>query len=392
MIKSIEDLDLEGRVTFIRVDFNVPIADGRVGDDSRIRAALPTLKLARERGARLVLASHLGRPKGERKPEFSLEPVAAALARHLDCEVTFADDCVGDGVKKHIKDSRPGDVILLENTRFHAGETKNDEELSRAMAEGVEVYVNDAFGTAHRAHASTVGMVRFVREKGAGLLLKKELEHLGQLLGAPKKPFVAIVGGAKVSDKIAVLQSLADKCDTIMIGGAMAYTLLKAQGVPVGTSRVEEDKLDMAEQFLKSAKARKVQVLLPDDHVVAAAFEESATAEVVTEIADDRMGLDIGPKTRARYREAILGAKTLFWNGPMGVFEWESFAKGTFDVADAVAESEALSVVGGGDSVSALNKSGNADRVTHVSTGGGASLEFVEGKRLPGVVALEEAS
>ena len=390
MIHSIEDLDLDGRVTFIRVDFNVPITpDGKVGDDNRIRAALPTIRLAREKGARVVLASHLGRPKGQRNPKESLEPAAAALARLLDTEVVFADDCVGEGVRKNIRDTRPGDIVLLENTRFHPGETANDEEFSRALADGVEVYVNDAFGSAHRAHASTVGMVRFVRAKGAGLLMKKELEHLGQLLGSPKRPFVAILGGAKVSDKIGVLQSLVDECDAILIGGAMAYTLLKAKGVDVGSSRVEDDSLKVAEQFLKSAEARKVNVLLPQDHVVATAFQQDAEPSVVSEIAEAQMGLDIGPKTRAAYRDAILGAKTVFWNGPMGVFEWDHYAQGTFDVAEAVADSEALAVVGGGDSVSAVNKSGMADRVTHVSTGGGASLEFVEGKTLPGVAALE---
>lgn len=390
MIKSIEQLDLDGRVTFIRVDFNVPLTpDGKVGDDNRIRAALPTIRLAREKGARVVLASHLGRPKGKRNPKESLEPAAAALARLLDTDVVFADDCVGEGVRKNIRDTKPGDVVLLENTRFHPGETDNDEELSRALADGVDVYVNDAFGSAHRAHASTVGMVRFVREKGAGLLMKKELEHLGQLLGAPKRPFVAILGGAKVSDKIGVLQSLVDKCDAILVGGAMAYTLLKAKGVEVGSSRVEDESLKVAEQFLKSAEARKVRVLLPQDHIVATAFSEDAEPSEVSALSEVQMGLDIGPKTRASYREAILGAKTIFWNGPMGVFEWKSFAQGTFDVAKAVAESGALSVVGGGDSVSALNKSGVADEVTHVSTGGGASLEFVEGKTLPGVAALE---
>jgi len=390
MIHSIEDLDLDGRVTFIRVDFNVPLtSEGKVGDDSRIRAALPTLNLAREKGARLVLASHLGRPKGKRDPKASLEPAAATLAKLLDTDVVFADDCVGDGVRKHIRDSRAGDVILLENTRFHPGETDNDEELSRSLAEGVDVYVNDAFGSAHRAHASTVGMVRFVNQRGAGLLMKKELEHLGALLGAPKQPFVAVLGGAKVSDKIGVLQSLVDKCEAILIGGAMAYTLLQAKGVGVGASRVEADSLKVAEQFLKSAEARRVKVLLPEDHVVATAFEETAEPSTVTEIGEAQMGLDIGPATRARYREALLGAKTIFWNGPMGVFEWSNYAQGTFDVAAAVADSQALSVIGGGDSVSALNKSGNAERVTHVSTGGGASLEFVEGKTLPGVAALE---
>lgn len=390
MIKSIEDLDLDGRVTFIRVDFNVPLTPQKtVADASRIKAALPTIQLARERGARVVLASHLGRPKGKRNPDFSLEPAGAKLADLLGTEVGFADDCVGDAVRKNVKDLRPGEVLLLENTRFYPGETDNDEDFSRALAEGMDVYINDAFGSAHRAHASTEGMVRFVREKGAGLLMKKELEHLGLLLGAPESPFVAILGGAKVSDKIGVLQALVDKCDFILVGGAMAYTLLKAQEVDVGSSRVEEDSLGVADQFLKSAAARRVQVLLPTDHVVATEFSEDATPSVVTAIGPDQMGLDIGPETRKRYCQVILDAKTIFWNGPMGVFEWPAFAEGTFEVAKAVADSAASSVVGGGDSVSALNKSGNADRVTHVSTGGGASLEFVEGKVLPGVKALE---
>ncbi len=390
MIKSIEDLDLDGRVTFIRVDFNVPLTPQKtVADASRIKAALPTIQLARERGARVVLASHLGRPKGKLNPDYSLEPAGAKLAELLGTEVGFADDCVGDAVRKNVKDLRPGEVLLLENTRFYPGETDNDEDFSRALAEGMDVYINDAFGSAHRAHASTEGMVRFVREKGAGLLMKKELEHLGLLLGAPESPFVAILGGAKVSDKIGVLQALVDKCDFILVGGAMAYTLLKAQEVDVGSSRVEEDSLGVADQFLKSAAARRVQVLLPTDHVVATEFSEDATPSVVTAIGPDQMGLDIGPETRKRYCQVILDAKTIFWNGPMGVFEWPAFAEGTFEVAKAVADSAASSVVGGGDSVSALNKSGNADRVTHVSTGGGASLEFVEGKVLPGVKALE---
>ncbi len=389
MIRGIDELDLRGKVTFIRVDFNVPIEDGKIGDDTRIRAALPTIQFAREAGARVVLASHLGRPKG-RDPDESLLPVGEHLSELLGVDVMFADDCVGDGVRKNIRDLREGDVLLLENLRFHAEEEKNDEDFARFLADGVEVYINDAFGAAHRAHASTAGMARFVREKAAGFLLKKELDALGGLLKDVKRPFVAVVGGAKVSDKLAVLDNLVKNADAVLIGGAMAYTFLKAKGVPVGKSRVETDKLGMAETILKAAAGRKVSFLLPDDHVVATSFDESAHPETVTEIKADQMGLDIGPRTRARYREKLLEAKTIFWNGPMGVFEWASFAAGTQAVAQAVSDSKGVSVVGGGDSVAAINKMNLAARVTHISTGGGASLEFVEGKRLPGVAALEE--
>lgn len=389
MIRGIDELDLRGKVTFIRVDFNVPIEDGKIGDDTRIRAALPTIQFAREAGARVVLASHLGRPKG-RDPDESLLPVGEHLSELLGVDVMFADDCVGDGVRKNIRDLREGDVLLLENLRFHAEEEKNDEDFARFLADGVEVYINDAFGAAHRAHASTAGMARFVREKAAGFLLKKELDALGGLLKDVKRPFVAVVGGAKVSDKLAVLDNLVKNADAVLIGGAMAYTFLKAKGVPVGKSRVETDKLGMAETILKAAAGRKVSFLLPDDHVVATSFDESAHPETVTEIKADQMGLDIGPRTRARYREKLLEAKTIFWNGPMGVFEWASFAAGTQAVAQAVSDSRGVSVVGGGDSVAAINKMNLAARVTHISTGGGASLEFVEGKRLPGVAALEE--
>lgn len=390
MIKSIKDLELRGKVTFIRVDFNVPLTEDReVADDTRIKAALPTIHHAIAEGARVVLASHLGRPKGKPQPEFSLEPVAKYLAEVLGKDVVFADDCVGDGVKKNIKDLREGEVLLLENVRFQPGETKNDEALARAMADGVDVYVNDAFGTAHRAHASTAGIAKFVRDKGAGFLMQAELEQLGRILGKPESPFVAIVGGAKVSDKLGVLLSLVERCSALLIGGAMAYTLLKAQGVPVGASRVEDEALESADRLIKSAKARGVKLYLPEDHVVAEAFDKDAPAQTVSKLEDGWMGLDIGSTTQRRYAEVIRGAKTIFWNGPMGVFEWPAFAKGTTAVAEAVAESRAVSIVGGGDSVAALNKTGLASQITHVSTGGGASLELIEGKALPGVVALE---
>ena len=389
MIRSIDQLELERRVLFMRVDFNVPLRDGVVQDDTRIAGALPSIRHACAAGAKVVLASHLGRPKGKRSEDETLEPVAAKLAEHLGQDVVFADDCVGDGVRKNIRDLEPGRVLLLENTRFHPGEEKNDEEFSRALAQDVEVYVNDAFGSAHRAHASTVGMVRFVKDKGAGFLMRRELEYLGQLLDNPPRPFVAVVGGAKVSDKIAVLQSLVQRCDSILIGGAMAYTILASKGVAVGRSRVERDSLGMAEQFLKMATARRVQVLLPQDHVVASEFSEDAAPSEVEHIQDGMMGLDIGPKTRARFAQAINDAKTTFWNGPMGVFEWPNFAHGTVAVAQALADAGATSVVGGGDSVSALAKTGLTEKVSHVSTGGGASLELMEGKVLPGVEALE---
>jgi phosphoglycerate kinase len=389
MAVRIDSLDLKGRVTFIRVDFNVPLTpEGGVSDDTRIRASLPTIQHAIGAGARVVLASHLGRPKG-RDPDQSLEPVGQALAALLGRDVVFADDCVGDGVKKNIRDLREGDVLLLENLRFHAGEEKNDEHFARALADGVDVYVNDAFGTAHRAHASTAGMVRFVRDKAAGFLMMKELEHLGAILESPKPPFVAIVGGAKVSDKIGVLTSLVERANALLIGGAMAYTLLAAKGKKTGKSRVEADALGLAEKIMKAAAARKVQLLLPEDHVVAPAFDEHAQPSTVSEIPDDQMGLDIGPKTVEHYRRVIREAKTIFWNGPMGVFEWDRFAAGTMAIADAVATSGAVSVVGGGDSVAALEKAGLAGEITHVSTGGGASMELIEGKALPGVKALD---
>lgn len=388
-------LDLDGKRVFCRVDFNVPLThDGRVADDERIRAALPTLELLIERGARVLVASHLGRPKGKPKKELSLEPVAEQLQGLLAREVIFTDDCVGDGVKKLVNEQPPGGVVVLENLRFHPGEEKNDEGFARQLAENVDVYVDDAFGAAHRAHASVDGITRFVPQKLGGLLLRKEVEALSSLLREPKRPYVAILGGAKVSDKLGVLSKLMDRTDKLLIGGAMAYTFLKARGADIGTSRFEEDRIQIAASILDNAKKRGVELLLPTDHVVAKGFAEDAPHRVVHTdgFGEDEMGLDIGPETRRAYQEAIAGAGTVFWNGPMGVFEWDAFSHGTMAVMEAVASANqkwgTYTVVGGGDSVAALNKGGMADRISHVSTGGGASLELLEGQKLPGLVAL----
>jgi len=391
MIKSIADLPIEGRRVFIRVDFNVPLTPAKgVADDSRIRASLPTIVHAVKRGARVVLASHLGRPKGV-TPGLSLEPVGARLAELLGKEVLLTDEAVGDGARKVVADLRDGDVALLENLRFFAGEEANDDGFARQLASYADVYVNDAFGTAHRAHASTAGMIKYVQEKGAGFLMIKEVQFLGKLLGDVERPYLAVVGGAKVSDKIAVLENLLGRVDAFLIGGAMANTFLKAKGGDVGKSRVEEDKLAVARAFLAKAELRKVEVLLPSDVIAAASLDATEGQSVrADKVPAELMALDIGPQAAAGFADRIARARTVFWNGPMGVFEKKPFAAGTLAVAKAVAACKGLTVVGGGDSVAAVNEMGVADQIKHISTGGGASLEFIEGKTLPGIAALEQ--
>ncbi|MDQ3263682.1 MAG: phosphoglycerate kinase [Myxococcota bacterium] len=395
MIRYLDELQLTGKRVFIRVDFNVPLDEaGRVTDDTRIREALPTIQRALQMGGRVILASHLGRPKKGPDPKFSLEPAARRLAELLgkQHEVLLADDCVGDGVSKMVKDLKESQVLLLENLRFHPEEEANDEGFARKLASIADVYVNDAFGTAHRAHASTAGMVPFVKEKAAGFLIRRELENLGLLVKHPEKPFVAILGGAKVSDKIKVIENLLTKVDSMLIGGAMAYTFLKARGIEVGRSRVETDKLPLATKLIEAAARVGAELVLPIDHIVGTEPSANSTAEETPDqvIPADRMGLDIGPKTRNLFTQHIRGAKTVFWNGPMGLFEVNKFAEGTRSVAAAMSiNTGARTVVGGGDSAAAVEQMGYAKKVTHVSTGGGASLELLEGKELPGIKALE---
>ena len=387
---SIRDLDLKGKRVFVRVDFNVPLAGGKVTDDTRIRESLPTIKHAREKGARILLASHLGRPKGKRNPEMSLRPAAERLSELLGSPVAFADDCIGDEPQKKSAALKDGEVLLLENLRFHAEEEKNDEGFSKSLAALCDLYVNDAFGSAHRAHSSTVGMTKFVPKAAAGFLMEKELTYLGKAVQNPDHPYVAVLGGAKVADKIEVITNLLKLVDALIIGGGMAYTFLRARGVAVGKSLVEEDKLDLARQLLAQAESRQVKVLLPTDHLVAEKIDPAAKPRLVglNEIPAELMALDIGPQSIKAFTAAIRGAKTIVWNGPMGVFECEPFAAGTVAVARAIAESGATSIVGGGDSIAAVHKAGVAARLTHISTGGGASLEFLGGLKLPGVEAL----
>lgn len=388
-IRFIEDLPITGKRTFIRVDFNVPLDGDTITDDTRIREALPTIKHAVSRNARVILASHLGRPKGKVVEDLRLEPVGARLAELLELEVIAADDCIGDGVRKLVSDMRDGQVLMLENLRFHKEEEANDPGFSEKLAQLADVYVTHAFGTAHRAHASTVGMVKHFKDKGIGYLIRKELKFLGELLGKPARPFVAVLGGAKVSDKIGVISNLLTKSDAVIIGGAMAFTFLKAQNVEVGTSLVEADKIKLAKEILQTAKERRVKLLLPQDHVVADNPDSPESTVVTGAIPAGKMGLDIGPATLQSFVSEIKRAKTIFWNGPMGMFEKPAFAAGTMGIAQALAASGAVTVVGGGDSVSALQESGLANKVSHISTGGGASLEFVEGKVLPGIAVLE---
>ncbi len=391
-IKSVKELPVEGKRVFVRVDFNVPLTPARgIADDSRIRAALPTIQYLIEKGARIVLGSHLGRPKGGPDPAFTLEPVAARLAELLGKDVLLTDEPVGDGARKVVSDLRDGQVALLENLRFHAGEEANDDGFAKMLASYADVYVNDAFGTAHRAHASTVGMIKHVGHKGAGFLMLKEIEFLSRLLGEVERPYLAIIGGAKVSDKIGVLESLASKVDKMLIGGAMANTFLKAQGKDLGKSKIEEDKLPLARAFLKKADEKNVTILLPRDVVVASGLDDPNGRIVsVDAVPADSMALDIGPETARGFADELSRARTVFWNGPMGVFEKKPFAAGTLGVARALAGNQrALSVVGGGDSVAAIEEAGVASQISHISTGGGASLELLEGKTLPGIAALE---
>jgi phosphoglycerate kinase len=391
-VRNIRELDLRGKKALVRVDFNVPIKNGVIQEDTRIRSSLPTIRHALDQGATVVLMSHLGRPKGKPNPEYSLRPIAAHLATLLGTRVVFAEDCIGPKAQEAIDAAGPGGVVLLENLRFHAEEEANESGFAQDLAALGDVYIGDAFGSAHRAHASTEGVVRHVKASAAGLLMADEIAHLGRVLENPERPFVAILGGAKVSDKLEVIENLIPRVDALLIGGAMAYTFLKARGVEVGKSLVETDLLDAASEIERRAKERQLRLELPVDHVVAPKLEQGAPAETLL-VGDgaigERMGLDIGPETVRTYRDALAGAKTVIWNGPMGVFEIEAFANGTMEVAKAVASVDGMTVIGGGDSIAAVGKAGVTDRITHISTGGGASLEFLGGRSLPGVEALK---
>ncbi|WP_342528505.1 phosphoglycerate kinase [Chryseomicrobium sp. FSL W7-1435] len=389
--KTMKDVDLSGKRVFCRVDFNVPMKDGKITDDTRIRAALPTINELIEKGARVILASHLGRPKGQVNEELRLTAAGDRLSELLDRPVTKLDESVGEAVKAEIDNMKDGDVVLLENVRFHAGEEKNDAELAEQFAELADVFVNDAFGAAHRAHATTAGIAKHLPAV-AGLLLEKELDVLGKALSEPERPFTAIIGGAKVKDKIGVIENLLEKVDHLIIGGGLSYTFLKAQGHEIGTSLLEEDKLDLANSFIEKAKEKGVQLHLPEDAVIAQEFSAETETKVVSSdaIPADWMGLDIGPKTAEKYASIIKDSKLIIWNGPMGVFEMEPFSKGTRAVAAAMAETVGYTVIGGGDSAAAVELFDVADKMDHISTGGGASLEFMEGKELPGVSALHD--
>jgi len=397
---SIRDLQLNNKRVLMRVDFNVPLENGRVTDDTRIRETLPTIEYALRHGAKLILVSHLGRPKGKPDPKYSLKPVAERLRILLDermgrgQNVGFSPDCIGMQATEMANQLERGQTLLLENVRYHAEEEKNDPAFAKQLASLAELYVNDAFGSAHRAHASTEGVTHFIAKSAAGLLMERELEYLGKAIQNPAKPFLAILGGAKVSDKIGVIRNLLPKVDAIIIGGGMAYTFLKAEGQETGKSLLEADKIDLAKELINEAKQKKVRLLLPVDHVVADKFDAAAVGTIIPEgkpIPADKMALDIGPATIEKFSEEIARARTIVWNGPMGVFEFDQFSKGTMKIAEAVADNPgATSIVGGGDSVAAVHKAGVADKITHISTGGGASLEFLEGKKLPGVEALTD--
>lgn len=391
--KSVEDLDVKGKRVLVRCDFNVPLKDGEITNDKRIVAALPTIKYLMEQGAKVILCSHLGRPKGEYKPEFSLAPVAKRLSEYLGVDVPLAEDenVVGDNAKKMAADLQDGQVMLLENVRYRAEETKNEENFSKELASLADLFVNDAFGTAHRAHCSTTGVASYL-PAACGYLIQKEIRFMGGALADPKRPLVAILGGAKVSDKIGVISNLIDKCDTIIIGGGMAYTFMKYMGHNIGTSLLEADWVDKAGEMMQIAKDKGVKFLIPVDNRCGKEYKEDTEVLVCKsdDIPDGWMGLDIGPKTEKLFADAIDGAGTVIWNGPMGVSEWDNFASGTIAVAKAIADSGAISIIGGGDSVAAVTKLGFADKMSHISTGGGASLEFLEGKELPGIAALQD--
>lgn len=392
--KTIEDINVRGKKCLVRCDFNVPLKDGKITDENRLVGAMPTIKYLIENGARVILCSHLGKPKGEAKPELSLAPVAARLSEMLGQEVVFAADAnvVGENAKKAVAQMKDGDVVLLENTRYRKEETKNEEGYSKELASLAEIFVNDAFGTAHRAHCSTVGAGQFLEERVCGYLIQKELDFLGSAVEKPVRPFLAILGGAKVSDKLGVINNLLEKVDTLIIGGGMAYTFIKALGHEIGTSLLEEDKVAYAKEMMDKAQAKGVKLLLPVDVVYADRFAEDAQPHITEgiDIPADCMGLDIGPKTRELFANAVKESKTVVWNGPMGVFEFENFANGTKAIAQAMADVDATTIIGGGDSAAAVNQMGFGDKMSHISTGGGASLEFLEGKELPGIVALDD--